>query len=193
MTVRNHNPKRGPKGHLTGLLPAPRPVIACECGDHAFAALTRWGVTLVSPEDAELLGSRAWHLEDNENGCAYAIGKANRARISLHGLIAGTPPGLDTDHENTNGLDNRRFNLRDLTRAENNRNRRKVTSKSGFRGVAFHPHSGLWRGYVNVDKRQFSAGYHKTADQAARARDALCIERGLTTARLNFTHEANRV
>ena len=38
----------------------PRPVFHCQCGDHAWAALTRGFITLVSPQDAWLLELRAW-------------------------------------------------------------------------------------------------------------------------------------
>lgn len=177
---------RNSDGQIIGTKPRPRPVRTCACGNHAFADLTRWAVVLVSPQDAPLLTQRAWHLVECDGGCSYAFGRVNGQHVALHRLIAGTPADLDTDHRNRNGLDNRRANLRDATRSENNRNRRAVRSVSGFFGVALHRHSGLWRGYVKHNGRQVSAGYFHNAATAAAARDDLCRSLGLSTARINF-------
>jgi hypothetical protein len=179
---------RNDKGQIVGTIPQPRPVFSCECGNHCFVALTKGFVTLVSPEDANLLGAGAWWASGNGR-LIYAMSGCAQPRQALHEAIVGKVDGMDIDHANRNTLDNRRSNLRHVSRSANNRNRERTSSRSSYFGVCFHPHSGLWRAYVNVGGKQISGGYFRRPDEAAKARDSLCRERGLITARLNFERD----
>ncbi len=70
------------------------------------------------------------HRSDGFTKYAYRwkrIG-SKRTIISMHRYIAGFPDGMVIDHINHNGLDNRRSNLRIVTRAENLRNSRRRTN-----------------------------------------------------------------
>jgi hypothetical protein len=74
-------------GRILGTTKQPRPVTLCDCGNHAFTATVRWGVTLVSPADADLLRGSSFHLRiDGRN--AYAIKKIGRKNKPLHQLRA---------------------------------------------------------------------------------------------------------
>lgn len=159
------------KGH--GRDPSQTPVYYCECGDHAFGRLRPWGTTLVSPQDAEILASRTWILRrDGRNLYAYSTNKMDRR--ALHRVINNTPTGMDTDHINGNGLDNRRGSLRSATRTQNNLNRHSPSkSASGFRGVTFHNKTKKWRAYFRHNGKEISGGYHPSAEMAAKARDML--------------------
>lgn len=87
--------------------------------------LTKGQVTLVDDEDFEELNKWSWKLSTN----GYAIrcpsnGKTENGRykyttIRMHRVIMRTPNGLETDHINGNRLDNRKCNLRNITRADN--------------------------------------------------------------------------
>lgn len=59
--------------------------------------------------------------------------------IYMHRVIMGDPTGLLVDHINGNGLDNRKENLRLVTRAQNVRNVHgpKHNLKSQYKGVSF--------------------------------------------------------
>ena len=149
---------------------------------------------LVSREDAHLAGKK-WHLGTD----GYARRKATKsemaggspANISLHREILGLHlfkggPGLpDVDHINGDRLDDRRENLRKLTRAENNMNRHAVYGRSSFVGVSFFKPAKLWRAYAAYQGRRVELGYFKTELAAAEARDAFCGHH-LPTARLNL-------
>lgn len=91
--------------------PKPRPVIACECGDHCFANLTSPYVTLVSPEDAYILEERAWSVSSKEEGRKrYAVSTRNLEALRLHRVIMKVVRRVDyVDHVNGNSLDNRRY------------------------------------------------------------------------------------
>jgi hypothetical protein len=58
-------------------------------------------------------------------------------------MIMGILPGYDIDHINGDKLDNRRTNLRYLTRTFNNHNTSKTTARSGVRGV-YARRDGKW-------------------------------------------------
>jgi len=81
----------------------------------------------------------------------------------------GLNEGLDTDHINGDGLDNRRENIRVSTKSQNQANRRNLQSNntSGFKGVDFH--RGKWRAQIKVDGRKIDLGSFDTPDEASGA------------------------
>lgn len=77
---------------------------------------------------------------------ARAAGRARPHRVKMHREILGVSDALDVDHENGNGLDNRRHNLRPATRAQNIQNSKKrKDNTSGYRGVWWCSSSKRWR------------------------------------------------
>jgi len=140
----------------------------------------------VSVDDRSLLEEGSVHQrEDGKN--VYAIRKIAKKNVPVHALVLPCEGGVEPDHKNRNGLDNRRSNLRKLTRSDNNRNRR-ASAAHGFLGVTLHKASGLWRGYVNVSGKQISVGYFKTPDEAAAARDAKVRELGFVSSLNGGSH-----
>lgn len=91
-----------------------------------------------------------------------------------------------TDHENGNGLDNRRQNLRDCTRSQNNANRRS-TGRSAYLGVSPCERSGKWRAVINKEGTYKSLGYFDSEIDAALAYDRAAMKLHGEFARLNFT------
>jgi hypothetical protein len=75
-----------------------------------------------------------------------AIGDKTYSTHSLVWFIYnGRFPENCIDHINGNSLDNRIENLRDVTKAENNRNiKRSAFNKSGCTGVSWRKDSGKW-------------------------------------------------
>lgn len=90
----------------------------------------------------------------------------------MHKLIMNTPKGMDTDHRNRNGLDNRRENLRITTRTQNNFNSGvHKNNTSGHRGVTWFKAAGLWRAYIGGVKTRVELGYFKNISDAIKARE----------------------
>ena len=104
----------------------------CDCGNHAWAPLTRGFVVLVSPEDAHLL-SKKWCAVKARGLTHYARrnlppttkgkGTQKRKQETMHRVILKPGPGYVVDHINMNGLDNRRSNIRLCTEYQNRLNR----------------------------------------------------------------------
>jgi hypothetical protein len=96
----------------------------------------------------------------------------------MHRLIMGAGPGQRIDHRNGDGLDNRRSNLRPTTNALNQANRRRIRSKSGFKGVSWDStkRERPWRAHITVNGRMKFLGAFATPEEAARAYDAATNE-----------------
>src|SRR3546814_4168420 len=53
-----------------------------------------------------------WRVLEGHTGKRYAYAMTREGGRYMHRIIAGTPKGMETDHINCDGLDNRRVNLR---------------------------------------------------------------------------------
>ena len=141
----------------------------CACGDHAWARLSKWHVTLVDLEDAHLLQSYLWSSRGAE-GYAHRNsreGGKNRDWY-LHRQILSPPEGYQVDHKNRNPADNRKRNLRLCTVKENQANRKQLRSKAtSRRGV--EAIGKRFRARITVDGRVRHLGMFTTADEAAAA------------------------
>jgi len=89
------------------------------------------GITKISIEDIEKV--KGYHWSDNGHGYVRTFNK-NRKPLYLHRLLTGCPDGLEVDHINRDKYDNRRDNLRIVTRSLNQQNRnykcvRKITNR----------------------------------------------------------------
>jgi hypothetical protein len=127
--------------------------------------------------------SRRWFIakegyvgfNQHENGSHRAV--------LLHHLVLPGSPGMDRDHINRDKLDNRRENLRLVSRSINIMNagpRRDNTS--GIRGVSWNESRKRWRAAIQIDGKQVHLGRFKTLDEAAAARAAAERELGVLIA-----------
>jgi hypothetical protein len=67
--------------------------------------------------------------------------------------------GLEVDHINMDGLDNRRANLRICTHQENNLNKKiSRNNTSGYKGVSWDKWHKKWRSYISVNGKMIRLG-----------------------------------
>ncbi len=122
------------------------------------------------------------------------IGPDDLKIVRLHRLIMNAPEGLLVDHRNSDGLDNRRTNLRLATHAENTQNSRKrkgTTSK--YIGVSFDKKAGNWRSGIMFKKKAIWLGSFDDEIAAARVYDDAAKKYYGEFARLNFPESADSV
>lgn len=146
---------------------------------------------LIDAQDAELVGQYTWQAVRD---CAtwYArrdicLPGRRKKTQRMHTLITGWP---FTDHRNGDGLDNRRANLRQATKAQNNRNRRKTVGRSRLKGVSLY--QGRWRAQIKFAGRQTHLGSFANEDDAGRAYDAAAREHFGEFSALNFPERGER-
>lgn len=107
-----------------------------------------------------------------KSGYAYLY-KYPKRSISISRLILGLEPGdgLCADHINRVKLDNRKINLRVVTKTENGQNKSKYKNgKSRYRGV--RRSGNRWQAYACLGGKQFHLGSFKTEIEAALAVDS---------------------
>jgi len=95
---------------------------------------------------------------------------------------------MEVDHINGDRLDNRRANLRIVTKQQNRQNigkqsHREMTSR--YKGVVQHPKTLRWRAIVKTGGKQRHLGYFATEHEAALAYNTAARELFGEFARLN--------
>lgn len=147
---------------------------------------TRVAWTRVHPED-EILGiKQAWRLSSEGYVVRSEMQDGSKRTIYLHREVAGTPPGMLTDHINGDRLDNRRSNLRIATPSQNAANSADRRRRSAYRGVYHHTPTGRWIAQVSDAGRPRHLGIFDTPEEAAAAYDLAASARWGEYARPNL-------
>lgn len=133
--------------------------------------LTQNKYALVSDKDFSSLNRFKWYA--HFDGCNwYAQRRKPGPRgtsviIRMHKQILGDIGSLEPDHKDSNGLNNRRNNLRVATHQQNVQNRKIYTSITGYKGV--RKYSNKFVAVIGINHTRKRLGYFATAKQAARA------------------------
>ena len=131
---------------------------------------------LIDDEDYELIKCYGWNIAERENtnyAYAYIKGTAKkRKRIKMHRLIMNAPDGVEVDHENRNGLDNRKSKLRLITRNGNARNCVRK-NKSGVKGVE-KSKSGKFRARIYINGKKKHLGTFDNLEDAGKIYQNAC-------------------
>ena len=134
--------------------------------------LTRGLVALVDDEDYDELSKYKWSFD----GRSYARRREGGASIRMHIQLMGKIDGLEIDHINGNGLDNRRRNLRRVTHAQNTQNRKPNKSGSSiYKGVSWNKKSKNWRATIGIEGTIINLGSFENELDAAEAYKSAAI------------------
>ena len=124
--------------------------------------LTQGKVAIVDDADYERINQFKWHaVFDGYNW--YASRKIDtpngRRCFRMHNAIAPPPPGCKWDHDDRNGLNNQRENLRLSTHTQNMRNSfHSRSNRSGFKGVSWKKKLNKWVAQIQTGKTATSHG-----------------------------------
>ena len=141
--------------------------------------------TYTEMDNLDLIVDHKFRLKIKSNGKKYV---KNSKNISMHEIIFGrkAKPGYVIDHINSNGVDNRRVNLREITNSQNAYNKIKSTNNvtSKYMGV-FKDKNNKWVSQIRFEYKKYHIGTFNTEEEAAKARDIYAVHFFRESARLN--------
>jgi hypothetical protein len=151
--------------------------------------LTQGKVARIDDQDWPLIAPYQWYAVRTETeGRWYARaaipnGRRNPPKVYMHNLILGIK---NVDHWSTDGLDNRRANLRPSTTAQNQQNTGSRGGTSRFKGVSWYARHEKWQVMFNCAGKTHFVGYFTDEVEAAKAYDGAILPLAGEFARLNF-------
>jgi len=149
--------------------------------------LTRGHICLVDVKDLPLLANYRWFANVNNRGRIDAMTVIQRKLVPISRFILNCPSGLVVDHINGNTLDNRRKNLRIVTRSQNAVNKGlNSNNRSGYKGVNYDVARNKYVAFISVRGKMMYLGRFDSPELAARAYDAAAKEFYGAMAKTNF-------
>lgn len=109
-----------------------------------------------------------WWVNDNGKGHYSLVRKTTEGKvIKFHREFLNAKKGEEVDHINRNSLDNRKENLRIVTRSQNLLNKSMMSNNtSGHRGVTFIKKRNKWRASLSIEGTQRTLGEFISYDAA---------------------------
>ena len=115
-------------------------------------------VCKINKADLYLVNPFNWYYKTG-----YAYTRINGKEVSMHVLLLGIKEGFIVDHINRSRLDNRRINLRHVTKSQNGMNR--VT-----RGYYWNKQFELWESQIRVKSKKLFLGRFEKEQDALNSR-----------------------
>lgn len=135
---------------------------------------------LVDDEDFKWLNQ--WKWQSNQKGYIIRMKYVNKKNrkweyIKMHRLIMNVSKNFQVDHINGNVRDNRKINLRIVTNAQNQRNKKIcIKNKSGYKGVSWDKKNKKWLSKITFNYKQYNLGYYINKIDAVLAYDKASIK-----------------
>ncbi len=131
---------------------------------------------LVDDCDLAFVKSRSWQIYTRKDGRLSICGTNG----AMARALMAAPKGMQVDHKNGDGLDNRRENLRVCTHQQNQWNRKRAPGKSRYKGVTHYkrlaPSRKPWGARIEKDGHRRFLGHFRTQLEAALAYDAAAVQ-----------------
>lgn len=136
--------------------------------------LTQGKATFVDDEDFARLDRYKWTYATE--GYAYRMVNTptGRTAVLMHRQIMGLGAGdkREVDHDDGNGLNNQKVNLRVCTKSQNQQNRRiSRNNTSGYKGVSRCRRNGRWQAHITTGNRPKFLGYFEDPALASEFRN----------------------
>lgn len=133
--------------------------------------LTQGRYAIVDAEDYDELNKVNWHFSSGYAIRNVSLGNGKRTTEQMHRVIMNTPKNMLTDHINHDTLNNKKTNLRIVTKGQNVKNaRKKASATSKHKGVMFSKRKvdsiGKWVTVLSCDGKAYRS-YHQSEVEAA--------------------------
>jgi hypothetical protein len=159
---------------------AQRIAIAEACRVTLTQGFSAW----VDAADLPLVAPFKWRVKRNGR-TNYAISDTGGRRVWMHKIVLGTAARVD--HRDNDGLNNRRYNLREISNTDNIRRKRpNEVGSSPFKGVSRNRRMRKWQATIKVNGQSLWLGAYDNETAAARAYDAAAKKHFGEHAFINF-------
>ena len=164
--------------------------------------LTQDQVTFINDEDKDLISQYKWFAsadrDKNKKLKNWYVrtnikqSDGSTTTLSMHRLLTNAKPEDKVDHEDHNGLNNQRYNLRLCNSSENLCNMRKrrivngVVTSSSYKGVYWYKRKEMWHVRIRKDNKAIHLGYFTSEIEAALAYNLAAIQHHGKWANLNI-------
>jgi hypothetical protein len=148
-------------------------------GDIAHVPLTQGYTAVIDAEDVKLVEKYNWHSwvakrKDGSVKKVYAVRNVDygnkRILLQMHKVLFTVPEGYEVDHENGNGLDCRKCNLRKATHQQNSSNQKlSIANKTGYKGVVWNPDHKKYTASIGNKGKKLHLGSFSSKEEAAKA------------------------
>lgn len=150
--------------------------------------LTQGKTAIIDDCDYESVVRFKWHTQHggvtvrryyafHNSSMGRVGGKTRNCWVNMQNLIMRPMRGFLVDHIDHDGLNNRRYNLRICTVAQNNRNQRKLRNcSSKYKGVTWVEERQMWHARIITNGRRHHLYYGKDEREAARRYNDAAIE-----------------
>lgn len=168
-------------------------------GKYKLIPLSQGKFAKVDAGDFEWLGQFKWqyHKPKPSESRAYArtaiFKKGDKGKatfVYMHRMILQPERTKKVDHEDGDGLNNRRSNIRICTTSQNNTNTKiRSDNTSGYKGVFWHKGANKWGATIKTSTGAISLGLYETALEGATAYNIAARKHFGEFARLNDIEE----
>ena len=118
-------------------------------------------------EDYNLIKNYCWNIDNH----GYVISGQSNGVVLFHVLIMNTKKGEDVDHIHHKRNDNRKSELRVVTRSQNQMNVGLPSNNvSGVTGVHFDKNRGKWVSQIGINRKRVYLGSFDNFEDAVKAR-----------------------
>lgn len=154
--------------------------------------LTQGYTTIIDDEDYTSVVQHNWWAHETDNNI-YARGTIDGKRTYLHRFLMNPDDSQEVDHEDGDGLNNRRSNLRVCTHKQNGANHKKIFGQSIYKGVYWYKRDKKWRAQIGDGVKHMNGNYgviflgaFTSEEEAAKAYDKAAKVKYGDFAKLNF-------
>lgn len=145
--------------------------------------LTQGYKALVDDEDFERVNSFKWHVhfKSKERKCPYAqhtySENGKKKTVDMHRVVLNLSGSAQVDHEDRNGLNNQRRNLRAATHSQNQHNKSTPRNNtSGHKGVSWKKDVGKWQVRIMLNSKHMHIGVYTEKQDACDAANAATLK-----------------
>lgn len=137
-----------------------------EFDEHVEGIMPDGSIFKIDKDDYETIRTHFWHSVAGEYLRCTRLGLMHRYVMRDH-----LKQGYEVDHINRDRLDNRKSNLRVVTRQDNMKNKSKYSNNtSGYPGIKWNNKLKKWQVQITVNKHRHHLGVHTEFQDALLAR-----------------------